>query len=161
MQYSASLTEASPRPVRLVGAGWGIGARDTRCDMGPTALRAGKLARSLRESGVGVDWGGIVASDAHEPADTVAAVSGLCTRLAAEIDTALREGCMPVVLGGDCSVLLGCGLAMRRMAERDELPYGLSTWTATPTSGIRATPRTWARRLGRGWRSPPVAGSLT
>ena len=76
MQYSTNLIEAIARPVRLIGAGWGIGARDTHCDMGPTALRAGRLARSLRESGLRVDWGAIVSGDAHGPADAAAAVSG-------------------------------------------------------------------------------------
>ncbi len=51
MQYSTNLIEPAARPVRLIGAGWGTGARDRHCDMAPTALRAGGLARSLRNVG--------------------------------------------------------------------------------------------------------------
>ena len=124
MQYSTNLIEAIARPVRLIGAGWGIGARDTHCDMGPTALRAGRLARSLRESGLRVDWGAIVSGDAHAPADAAAAVSGLCARLAGEVDSAMREDCLPVVLGGDHTCAIGTWGAVRRRLQSSG-PLGL------------------------------------
>jgi arginase len=46
-------------------------------------------------------------------------------RLADRIGAIVDGGEFPLVLGGDCSVMLGSALAMRRMAHRDELPYGL------------------------------------
>lgn len=41
-------------------------------------------------------------------------------RLAGAIGDVLGEGCFPIVLGGDCSILLGCLLALRRRGR-----YGL------------------------------------
>jgi ornithine--oxo-acid transaminase len=82
--------------------------------MGPTALRAGRLARSLRDSGVQVDWGAIVSTDAPTDTDATAAVSALCVRLAGEVGSAMREGCLPVVLGGDHTCAIGTWGAVRR-----------------------------------------------
>jgi ornithine--oxo-acid transaminase len=124
MEYSTNLIETRARAVRLIGAGWGIGACDTHCDMGPTALRAGRLARSLRESGLCVDWGAIVSSDAQGPSDAAAAVSALCLRLAGEVDSAMREGCLPVVLGGDHTCAIGTWGAVRRHLKSSG-PLGL------------------------------------
>jgi ornithine--oxo-acid transaminase len=92
--------------------------------MGPTALRAGRLARSLREAGLDIDWGAIVSSDVQVPEDTVAAVGWLCTRLAGEVDRATREGCLPVVVGGDHTCAIGTWGAVRR-SLRTGGPLGL------------------------------------
>jgi ornithine--oxo-acid transaminase len=115
MQFSPTSISTTPcRGIRLIGAGWGLGARDPRCDMGPTALRAGKLARSLREAGVRADWGAIVSADAQPDTDVTQAVSALCARLAGEVDAAMRDGCLPVVLGGDHTCAIGTWGAVRR-----------------------------------------------
>jgi len=114
MLYSTDSIDARARPVRLIGAGWGIGARDEHCDMGPTALRAGRLARSLRASGLEVEWGAIISSDREDLADRTAAVSRLCARLGGEIDNAIGEGRLPVVLGGDHTCAIGTWGAVRR-----------------------------------------------
>ncbi len=124
MSYSTDLIDVRSRPVRLIGAGWGIGARDGHCDMGPTALRAGRLARSLREAGLEVDWGAIVSSETQNPEDRTAAVRELCARLAGEVDGAMGEGCLPVVLGGDHTCAIGTWGAVRRRL-RSSGPLGL------------------------------------
>jgi ornithine--oxo-acid transaminase len=114
-QHSRSSTaDSSARVIRLIGAGWGIGARDPRCDMGPTALRAGRLARSLHEIGVRAEWGSIISSDGHDNADTTVAVGALCARLAGEVEAALRQSALPVVLGGDHTCAIGTWGAVRR-----------------------------------------------
>jgi arginase len=38
--------------------------------------------------------------------------------LAAEVERSLRRGAMPIVIGGDCSNLLGCMIALRRSGGR-------------------------------------------
>jgi ornithine--oxo-acid transaminase len=128
MRYSTDLIDGPVdlpgRAVRLIGAGWGIGARDGHCDMGPTALRAGRLVRSLRESGVEVDWGTIVSSSTEEPTDPAATVSKLCARLAGEVDGAMGDGRLPVVLGGDHTCAIGTWGAVRRRL-RSSGPLGL------------------------------------
>lgn len=38
--------------------------------------------------------------------------------LAAEVETSLERGALPLVVGGDCSIILGCLLALRRTGGR-------------------------------------------
>jgi arginase len=47
-------------------------------------------------------------------------IAGYTPRLADAVDTAIGRGAIPVVLGGDCSILLGCLLALKRRGR-----YGL------------------------------------
>ena len=101
-----------------------MGGRDPRCDMGPTALRAGRLAQSLRESGLRADWGAIIYADAKGDADVTAAVSALCARLAGEVQSALRDACLPVVVGGDHTCAIGTWAAVRRSLHASG-PLGL------------------------------------
>lgn len=98
------------------------------CAKAPGALRDQGLLAALSARDAGCltpprydpgDW---------RPGDGVCqaeAISWYSRRLADRVNAIIDGGEFPVVLGGDCSVLLGCGVAMRRMAERDELPYGL------------------------------------
>jgi arginase len=50
-------------------------------------------------------------------------------RLADAVGAVIDKGEFPIVLGGDCSILLGCTLALNRRGR-----YGLLSPTATPTS---------------------------
>jgi len=125
MQSSkSSVMSPVARSVRLIGAGWGIGAPDPRCDLGPTALRAGRLARSLREARVRADWGAIVSTETPDTADTVAAVRALTAQLGNEVEHALRHGELPVVLGGDHTCAIGTWQAVRRHLD-GKGPLGL------------------------------------
>jgi arginase len=54
-----------------------------------------------------------------------AAIGHYSRRLADRIGAIVDAGEFPVVLGGDCSILLGSALAMKRRSVGDELPYGL------------------------------------
>jgi arginase len=53
------------------------------------------------------------------------AIAWYSRRLADRVGAIIEAGEFPLVLGGDCSILLGCALAVRRLAKRDVLPYGL------------------------------------
>jgi arginase len=88
----------------------------------PAALRRAGLLLAL-----GGEDGGVVAPPAYshelEPtgirnAEGIAAYS---RALAARIGEVLDAGSFPIVVGGDCSVLLGAGLALRRRGR-----YGLA-----------------------------------
>ena len=89
------------------------------------------------------------------PGDGVCHASSIAVyslALAERIEAMIDAGEFPLVLGGDCSILLGSALAMNRLGES---LAGGSAWcssTGTPTSAIRATPRTWVPRPGRIWR---------
>jgi arginase len=98
------------------------------CAKAPGALRDQGLLPRLRARDAGCltpprydpgDW---------RPGDGVCHASEIIwysQRLGDRIGAMIEAGEFPVVLGGDCSILLGAALAMRRMATRDELPYGL------------------------------------
>jgi arginase len=98
------------------------------CAKAPGALRdQGLLARlGARDAGCLTpprfdpgDW---------RPGDGVChaeAIGWYSRRLADRIGTLVEAGEFPLVLGGDCSILLGSALALARMRTRDELPYGV------------------------------------
>jgi ornithine--oxo-acid transaminase len=110
--------------VVLVGAGWGVGAPDSRCAQGPEALRAGDLAVALTQLGIPAMWRNTVAAPHATGADLAATVASLCGQLAQEVEQVLREGNVPVVLGGDHSCAIGTWGGVRRHL-RDCGPLGL------------------------------------
>ncbi len=98
------------------------------CAKAPGALRdQGLLARlHARDAGCVTparydpgDW---------RPGDGVchaAEIADYAIRLADRIGAIVDAGEFPVVLGGDCSILVGSALAIRRRAIAEELPFGL------------------------------------
>jgi arginase len=98
------------------------------CAKAPGALRDQDLLHRL-----GARDAGCVTPPRYDPGDWrpgdgvchAEAIGWYSRRLADRIGEIIEEGEFPLVLGGDCSILLGSALAVRRMADRDELPYGL------------------------------------
>jgi arginase len=98
------------------------------CAKAPGALRDQGLLTRLHARDAGCltparydpgDW---------RPGDGVchaAEIADYAIRLADRIGAIVDAGEFPVVLGGDCSILVGSALAMRRRAIAEELPYGL------------------------------------
>ncbi|WP_344533324.1 arginase family protein [Streptomyces albiaxialis] len=92
-----------------------------------------KLAGALREQGlpgrIGALDGGVVVPPRYDrgdwkPGDGVfnaAQLAAYTPRLADRIERHVRVGDFPVVLGGDCSIVLGSALALRRLGR-----YGLA-----------------------------------
>jgi arginase len=98
------------------------------CAKAPGALRDQELLARLAARDAGCltppryDPAGWRPGDGVCQADAIVWYS---RRLADRVGSLLDGGEFPVVLGGDCSILLGTALAVRRMAARDEVPYGL------------------------------------
>jgi len=98
------------------------------CTKAPGALRDHQLVARL-----GARDAGCLTPPRYDPGDWrpgdgvchAAEIADYSVRLADRIGAILEAGEFPVVLGGDCSVLLGAVLAMARMSRRDDLPYGL------------------------------------
>jgi arginase len=98
------------------------------CAKAPGALRDQGLLSRLHARDAGCltparydpgDW---------RPGDGVchaAEIADYAVRLADRIAAIVDAGEFPVVLGGDCSILVGSALAMRRRAVAEDLPYGL------------------------------------
>jgi arginase len=77
-----------------------------------------KLAGALRDHGLvgrlGAEDGGVVTPPRYTPRNRERAIGTYSVRLADRIEEWLDRGAFPVVLGGDCSILLGSALALKR-----------------------------------------------
>lgn len=108
-----------PRLV-LIGAPSSAGARHKGQEHAPGALRAAGLLDRLREAGVEcVDTGNLplvaFAPDVDHPkCQNLGLVAAVAARLAARVAGARHEGSRLLVLGGDCTLTLGCVAGLRR-----------------------------------------------
>ncbi len=106
----------------------------------PTATSVPGCAKApgaLRDQGLLVRLGardaGCVTPPRYDPGDWrpgdgvahAESIAWYSRRLADRIGALLDADEFPLVLGGDCSILLGSALALARRAARDELPYGV------------------------------------
>jgi arginase len=111
------------------------------CAKAPEALREAGLHRSILarggiESGV-VLPGRYVQDDASRPPGRLRnqdAIVEHSRRLAARLEPILRAGDRPLVLGGDCSILIGAGLALRRHGEHGLVHLDGHTDLRNPTN---------------------------
>jgi arginase len=100
--------------VAVIGAALDLGAGRRGVDMGPSAIRYAGLESRLVELGHEVvDWGN-VATDVAEATDMgdsrarfLPQIKASCERIARLVRQAMRDGQLPLVLGGDHSVALG------------------------------------------------------
>lgn len=98
------------------------------CAKAPAALREAGLLDRLAAADAGAlvapryDLGGWQPGDGVFHAEQIVAYS----RRIADRVAALIGHCFPLVLGGDCSVLLGTGLALRERALAEGRRYGLA-----------------------------------
>ena len=105
------------RPPLILDAPSVLGLRPTGVAGLPDALRAAGLLDRLP----GARQGARVTAPAWSPSGDSAtgvlnapAIAEFATRLADAVDSALDDDRFPLVLGGDCSILLGPALALRR-----------------------------------------------
>lgn len=111
------------KPVRIIGAASGWGARDRRCGAGPETLRQQGLVAYLRRHGMPASWEITVgSSERYESA--VAAVEALCVKLSQVTGNIVARGEPFVVLGGDHSCAIGTWSGVSQ-ARRGAGPLGL------------------------------------
>jgi arginase len=117
--------DGPPRSVAVIGAGLDLGAGRRGVDMGPSAIRYAGLAARLEALGISyVDWGDVATAIPEatgvgdERARYLAEIKAACEHVAELVAQAVRQGHVPLVLGGDHSVALGTvgGLASVRGA---------------------------------------------
>jgi len=108
--------------VEVVEVPSNLGLLPHGVELAPAALRAAGLARRLGARRVRE-----VPCPAHDPVRdeetgllNPGGIVVVSTRLADTIEEALDDGAFPVVVGGDCSILVGSMLALRRRGR-----YGL------------------------------------
>lgn len=110
-----SHTLAPSRRVDIVGVPMDLGASRRGVDMGPSAVRYAKLHDKLKRLGIDnvVDHGNLqVPIRESAAADSATAkylhvIQTVCSELAQVVEGAVREGGMPIVLGGDHSIAMG------------------------------------------------------
>jgi arginase len=108
-------TIAAVGRVDVVGVPMDLGASRRGVDMGPSAVRYARLHDKLTALGVGsiVDHGNLQvpiresASLDDATAKYFNVIQEVCNRLAAVVEGAVREGGLPIVLGGDHSIAMG------------------------------------------------------
>ena len=105
---------ASPPPVAVIGAPLDLGAGRRGVDMGPSAIRYAGLDARIRQLGRGCADRGNVETAVAEATDVgderarfLPQIKATCERVSRLVGAAVREGLVPLVLGGDHSVALG------------------------------------------------------
>jgi arginase len=122
-----SQTLAAVRRVDIVGVPMDLGASRRGVDMGPSAVRYAKLHDKLGALGVAsiVDHGNLhvpireSAAQDDNTAKYLHVITEVCNHLAEVVEEAVREGGLPIVLGGDHSIAMGtlAGLARARSEQ--------------------------------------------
>jgi arginase len=110
--------------VDVIGVPMDLGASRRGVDMGPSAIRYARLHEELRGLGIGsiVDHGNLSVPirEAVDAIDVRAkyfeTIDRICDELAGVVETGVRAGGVPIVLGGDHSIAMGTlkGLARAR-----------------------------------------------
>ena len=156
--------------IRIIGVPLDLGASRRGVDMGPSALRIAHLGLRLTALGHEVQNLGNLdipdrdsIPDVTGALDLLPAIAQVCARLAQHTSEAVRDGCAPLVLGGDHSLSVGsvAGVA-NACAERGERigliwldAHGdLNTPASSLTGNVHGMPV--AHLLGRG--DPRMAG---
>jgi arginase len=116
--------QPSPRAVTILGAPVEAGAGVAGCAMGPAMLRTAGILTALKDLGHDVvDRGDVVPGDLPKAAPPEgkarhsAEISAWTRALARETHAVLREGRLPIVLGGDHSLAMGSIGGAARFAE--------------------------------------------
>jgi arginase len=103
---------AAGSTVEIIGVPLDLGASRRGVDMGPSAMRLAPLVQQLEQLGFTVrDGGNVPVPDRAELPATLearlAAITTVCTEVAARTAAARRAGITPLVLGGDHSLAAG------------------------------------------------------
>ena len=142
----------SAPPVAIIGAGLDLGAGRRGVDMGPSAIRYAGLEARIRELGRDVADRGDVRSpvpeaieEGSENARYLAPIKQVCEKVAVLVDDAVRQGFLPLVLGGDHSIAMGTlgGMAKARGAGAAlwiDAHGDLNRPSTSPTGNVHGMP---------------------
>jgi arginase len=105
--------EHTRRPVGIFGVPMDLGQDRRGVDMGPSAIRYARLQGALEELGYPVVDLGNAATPIPETVEQdgevrpLAAVRGVCEKVAGRAEAMLSDGLFPIFLGGDHSISIG------------------------------------------------------
>jgi arginase len=152
--------------VAIIGAELDLGAGRRGVDMGPSAIRYAGLGERLAALGIPAeDWGNVFTHvrETMDPGDRNARFLGeireTCERIAEQVRSAVEQGSVPLVLGGDHSVAVGTigGLASLHGSGGVlwfDAHTDLNTPSTTPSGNVHGMPLAAALgRAGAGFES--------
>jgi arginase len=126
MANTPQLKDTKPRIV-LLGAPCDLGASTRGANMGPAALRVARLAETLQELGYEAEDRGDAAPLSPQTASSVTPSGTNYSRapeilnwvksIEAEVGKVLKEGALPVLMGGDHSLSIGTLTATAKHAQ--------------------------------------------
>jgi arginase len=144
------------KKVRIIGVPMDLGAGRRGVDMGPSAIRIAGLNQGITWLGYDVTDAGNVhvhppeaVSQTNMRARYLPEIAAASEELAVMVETALEEGALPVILGGDHSIAIGsvAGLASfhRKRHERIGIIWldahaDTNTPDTTPSGNIHGMP---------------------
>ena len=142
-------------PIALIGAPTDIGAGHRGASMGPEALRVAGLESALRQRGLAVADRGNLAGPVNPwtpPADGyrhLREVEAWNREVMQAVYKELRDGCLPVLLGGDHCLAVGSITAVARHCRETgkrllvlwlDAHADFNTSTITPSGNIHGMP---------------------
>ena len=142
-------------PIALIGAPTDIGAGHRGASMGPEALRVAGLETALRQRGLAVADRGNLAGPVNPwtpPADGyrhLREVEAWNREVMQAVYKELRDGCLPVLLGGDHCLAVGSITAVARHCRETgkrllvlwlDAHADFNTSTITPSGNIHGMP---------------------
>ena len=118
------------RDYSIIGVPSAAGAHSPGVEKAPQALRSAGLADALRRRGATVDDSRgdlplvpFAIDQEHRYAQNAATVATVATTLANEVEAVLTDGHVPLVVGGDCTILLGVLAGEVRSQKSTALVY--------------------------------------
>ncbi|MGH9592674.1 MAG: arginase family protein, partial [Bryobacteraceae bacterium] len=118
-----------PRKIALIGAPVSAASLAAGHERAPAALRAAGLVERLQSAGFEVaDLGDSLQQvfqpdDEHPRARNVSAIVAALNDLRPRVEQAVKSGAMPLILGGDCSIVLATIAGARRYFRHVDLLY--------------------------------------
>ena len=152
------------KKIRLIGVPLDLGAGRRGVDMGPSAFRVAEIHARVRALGYEVSDHGdinVFIQETHDPGDPrmkyLKEIRHTCEEVRDEVDRALGEGAMPVVLGGDHSIAMGTIAGVSRHFRKQDERIGLiwfdahgdmNTPETSPSGNIHGMPLAVALGIG-------------
>ena len=152
------------KKIRLIGVPLDLGAGRRGVDMGPSAFRVAEIHSRVRALGYEVSDHGdinVFIQETHDPGDPrmkyLKEIRHTCEEVRDEVDRALGEGAMPVVLGGDHSIAMGTIAGVSRHFRKQDERIGLiwfdahgdmNTPETSPSGNIHGMPLAVALGIG-------------
>jgi arginase len=154
----------SRKKITLIGVPLDLGAGRRGVDMGPSAFRVADIHARVRSLGYEVTDRGdidVFIQETHDPGDPrmkyLREIRHTCEAVRDEVDSALGEGSLPVVLGGDHSIAMGTIAGVSRHFRRKDERIGLiwfdahgdmNTPETSPSGNIHGMPLAVALGIG-------------